>query len=109
MTAQPFDWKARGIQFGFVLLFLLTWHVVGEMRLVNPLLLPTPRSILVKFMGLVQTKALYEHLMVRAFEFVMCFVIAAVGGVGWAISSGARASARRSSSHCWPASLRCPS
>ena len=82
MTAQPFDWKARGIQVGFVLLFLLTWHVVGEMRLVNPLLLPTPRSILLKFMGLLQTTALYEHLMVTAFEFVAGFAIAAVGGLG---------------------------
>ena len=82
MTAQPFDWKARGIQVGFVLLFLLTWHVVGEMRLVNPLLLPTPRSILIKFVAIVQTKALYEHLMVTAFEFVMGFAIAAVGGLG---------------------------
>jgi len=81
MKSPRFDWQARGIQLGFLVLVALAWYYVTTARLVSQIFLPPLPLVFDKLVQVVQTGRFYENLAVTLYELFIAFIIASVAGL----------------------------
>lgn len=84
---QSFDWRARGIQVGFIAILLIVWHYAGTEKLVNPIFLPRLDLVVLEFVRLFESGEVFGHLKVTLMEILVAYGVAASLGlaIGYAI------------------------
>jgi ABC-type nitrate/sulfonate/bicarbonate transport system permease component len=74
-------WRARAIQIGFVVLFVLGWIVVGDARLVSPIFVPRFERVMTELVRIVSSGAVFVYLAVTLFELFAAYALALIAGL----------------------------
>lgn len=73
--------SSRIIQIVFLLVLLIAWAIVGKVKVINAVFLPSPDQVALRFLALLETGELYSNLTVTISEFVFGFALAASAGL----------------------------
>ncbi len=63
-----------GIQIAIVFIFLLTWQILADFKIINPFIFSSPKKIIETIFSLHQNYQLFSHIFTTVFETLIAFV-----------------------------------
>lgn len=78
----------KGLAISVFLFILLIWTILSEGKFVDPIFLPTPKSVLLYLVDVFKTGSIWEHIGISFYRIFMGFIIAVLIGVPLGILVG---------------------